>query len=69
MKGGATERVVIPELEELAKSYVPRGWSEHDKAIVRAYMGRVSADDIARFLEVKRSGDAVKSMIRRLEAE
>jgi hypothetical protein len=67
MKGGKTGSIVIPELEEAAKNYVPRGWSERDKEIMRAYWGRVSAADIAKHLEGNHTMDGVKSMARRME--
>jgi len=66
MKSVTVDRLVIPELEKLAKTYVPRGWSEKDKMIVRSYWGRIETKDILPHLSRKVSVDSVRGLARRL---
>jgi len=56
--------MVIPELEEAAKAYVPnRYWSTYEEDVLRTYYGRVPKRTLARFL-----GRTVKAVERKVES-
>jgi hypothetical protein len=64
-KGGAVDRVTIPELEEAAKSYHSRWWTKSEEGIIRAYWGRVHPSKLAEHIP-GRSADAIRYQARRM---
>jgi hypothetical protein len=38
---GSGDTILIPELEEAAAQYAPRGWSEEEIDLLKKYYGRV----------------------------
>jgi hypothetical protein len=61
-----TRKIIIPELEEAARVYVPkyRDWSEEDLAILRTYYKRVPTARLATYL--KRSVNSVQQVAARI---
>lgn len=55
------KEIVIPELDEIAKTYAPdrRPWTDDEKAIVAKYYGRVPPPALMKYLP-DRSCDAVR---------
>lgn len=48
-----SQTITVPELEEIAKSFHPRDWTEETSAIVRTYYGRVPTETLQTFLKEK----------------
>lgn len=44
------KQIIIPELEEISKNYIPRGFSEDEKAIIMKYYNRVPIDVLLKYL-------------------
>lgn len=61
-----TRKIIVPELEEAARIYVPkqRDWTDEEKATVREYYGRVPIQKLAGYL--KRSTTGIQQMAVRL---
>jgi hypothetical protein len=64
-KGGAVDRIVIPELEEAAKEYNSSWWNKEEEEIVRAYWGRVHPSKLAQHLP-HRTQDAIRYKAKRM---
>jgi len=48
--------MIIPELEEIAATYQPKGiWTPEDVAVLRTYYGRVPTSKLAVYLKRKHS--------------
>lgn len=65
MKSVTLKKIVVPELEEAAKSYDPRGWRGEEEDLMRAYWGRVHPAKLAKHLS-RHTVEAIRCKAKRM---